>query len=72
VCCIAPAPTAGALVQRRARDFASAGDGHARDAIPRAQASPREFVAHRVSPGGAADLLAAAIFVDHIQHAAPG
>jgi triphosphoribosyl-dephospho-CoA synthase len=61
-----------ALVQRRAREFQSAGDVHARDAIPRAQAIHREFVAHRVSPGGAADLLAAAIFVDQIQHAAPG
>jgi triphosphoribosyl-dephospho-CoA synthase len=61
-----------ALVQRRAREFRNAGDVHSCDAIPRALSIHREFVAHRVSPGGAADLLAAAIFVDRIQHAVPG
>jgi triphosphoribosyl-dephospho-CoA synthase len=60
-----------ALVQRRAREFQRAGDVHSRDAIPRALSIHREFVAHRVSPGGSADLLAATIFVDRIQHAAP-
>ncbi len=61
-----------ALVQRRAREFRSAGDVHSRDAVPRALSIHREFVAHRVSPGGSADLLAAAIFVDRIQRAAAG
>jgi triphosphoribosyl-dephospho-CoA synthase len=60
-----------AFVQRRAREFQGAGDVHARDAIPRALAIHSEFVARRVSPGGAADLLAAAIFVDRIQRPAP-
>jgi triphosphoribosyl-dephospho-CoA synthase len=61
-----------ALVQRRAREFRSAGDVHSRDAISLALSIHREFVAHRVSPGGSADLLSAAIFVDRIQRADPG
>jgi triphosphoribosyl-dephospho-CoA synthase len=61
-----------AFVQRRAREFRSAGDVDSRDAIPRALSIHREFVAHRLSPGGSADLLAAAIFVDRIQRAAAG
>ena len=65
-------PAGLAFVQSRAREFQNAGDVHSRDAIPRALVIHREFVAHRVSPGGSADLLAAAIFVDRIQRAASG
>jgi triphosphoribosyl-dephospho-CoA synthase len=56
-----------AFVRRRAREFKDAGDVHASDALARAETIHREFVARRLSPGGSADLLAAAIFVHEIQ-----
>lgn len=56
-----------AFVRRRAREFKDAGDVHVEGALARAQAIHREFVARRLSPGGSADLLAAAMFVHEIQ-----
>jgi len=56
-----------AFVRGRAREFKDAGDVHASDALARAEAIHREFVARRLSPGGSADLLAAAMFVHEIQ-----
>jgi len=53
-----------AYVQARGRAFA-----HATDPIAFAAATHREFVARRLSPGGSADLLAAALFVDSVQDA---
>jgi len=60
-------PKALAFVRRRAQEFREAGDVDASDALPRAEAIHREFVAQRLSPGGSADLLAAAMFVHEIQ-----
>ena len=56
-----------AFVRTRAREFKNAGDVHASDALARAEAIHREFVVRRLSPGGSADLLAAAMFVHEIQ-----
>ena len=56
-----------AFVRRSAREFKDAGDVHASDALARAEAIHREFVVRRLSPGGSADLLAAAMFVHEIQ-----
>lgn len=55
------------FVRRVAREFRDAGDVHACGALARADAIHREFVARRLSPGGCADLLAAALFVHDIQ-----
>ena len=56
-----------AFVRRCAHEFRSAGDVHANDALARAETIHREFVARRLSPGGCADLFAAALFVHEIQ-----
>ncbi len=56
-----------AFVHRRAREFKDAGDVLANDALARAEAIHREFIARRLSPGGSADLLATAMFVHEIQ-----
>ncbi len=53
-----------ATVRRHARDFLAAGGTAAPDWEARARHCHRVFVAHRLSPGGAADLLAAACLVD--------
>jgi triphosphoribosyl-dephospho-CoA synthase len=49
--------------QRLARDYLADGGVWQPDAIPRAEAIHRHFVARRLSPGGAADVLAAAGWV---------
>jgi triphosphoribosyl-dephospho-CoA synthase len=56
-----------AFVQQTARAFRAAGFLDAPDALARAEAIHREFVARRLSPGGCADLLAAALFVQRLQ-----
>jgi triphosphoribosyl-dephospho-CoA synthase len=56
-----------AFVRRVAREFRDSGDVYASDAITRAEAIHREFVARGLSPGGCADLLAAALFVHDVQ-----
>jgi triphosphoribosyl-dephospho-CoA synthase len=53
-----------AFVQRRAAEVAAA-----RDVIAQSAAMHCELVARRLSPGGSADLLAAALFVDAVQGA---
>ncbi len=53
-----------AFVQACGRDFA-----RVPDPLAYAAATHREFVARRLSPGGSADLLAAALFVDSVQDA---
>lgn len=52
-----------ALVRESAEDFLAAGGTSAPDWRIRANACHRVFVAHRISPGGAADLLAACCLV---------
>jgi triphosphoribosyl-dephospho-CoA synthase len=64
-------PSGLAFVQKTARAFQAAGDVHAPDAIARAEAIHRQFSARRLSAGGCADLLAAAMFVQELQAAAP-
>lgn len=56
------------VVRRHALDFLAAGGTAAPDWLARAEECHRVFVARRLSPGGAADLLAAACLV----HAATG
>ena len=56
-----------AFVRRRAQEFRSLGDVDASNAVARAEAIHREFVARHLSPGGSADLLAATIFVHRLQ-----
>jgi triphosphoribosyl-dephospho-CoA synthase len=56
-----------AFVRRRAQEFRSHGDVDAGNAVARAEAIHREFVARHLSPGGSADLLAATIFVHRLQ-----
>ncbi|UVS95374.1 triphosphoribosyl-dephospho-CoA synthase [Burkholderia glumae] len=51
-----------AFAQRRARDFLARGGIGAPDWFARAEAVHRAFVARRLSPGGAADLLAMSLF----------
>lgn len=51
------------LVRQRSQAFLDAGGTADADWRARAQACHREFVEHRLSPGGAADLLAAACLV---------
>src|SRR4030095_10125803 len=53
-----------AFVQRRAAEVAAA-----RDVIAQSAEMHCELVARRLSPGGSADLLAAALFVDAVQGA---
>ena len=55
-----------ALVQARGRAFV-----HAADPLAFAARTHREFVTRRLSPGGSADLLAAALFVDALQDTRP-
>ena len=52
--------------QRAARRWLQAGGAAAADAIVRAEALHRSFVSRRLSPGGAADLLAATCWVERI------
>jgi triphosphoribosyl-dephospho-CoA synthase len=56
-----------AFVHAQARTFMAAGMTNPVDELRRAEAAHREFVARRLSPGGCADLLAAALFVDALQ-----
>jgi triphosphoribosyl-dephospho-CoA synthase len=56
-----------AFVRRAARAFRENGDVHANAPLARAETLHREFVARRLSPGGSADLLAAALFVHGVQ-----
>ncbi len=51
----------------RARDFLAAGGGLAADAPERAARMHALFVERRLSPGGAADLLAAACWVERVE-----
>ncbi|WLE58732.1 triphosphoribosyl-dephospho-CoA synthase [Burkholderia plantarii] len=51
-----------AFAQRRARDFLARGGIGAPDWLARAEAVHRAFVVRRLSPGGAADLLAMSLF----------
>jgi len=57
-----------AFVRRVAREFRASGDVYSPDALMRAEAIHRAFIARQLSPGGCADLLAAALFVHHVQH----
>jgi triphosphoribosyl-dephospho-CoA synthase len=53
-------------VQARARDFLQDGGGLGGGAIDRARSLHAVFVARRLSPGGAADLLAAACWLERV------
>lgn len=55
-----------AYLKSQARTFLNAGGVHARDWHERATALHQDCIAHRISPGGSADLLAAAIFVSDL------
>ncbi|AOI57157.1 triphosphoribosyl-dephospho-CoA synthase MdcB [Burkholderia diffusa] len=55
-----------------ARAFVARGGIRARDWRMRATAAHRAFVARRLSPGGAADLLAMSVFVDALEAAEEG
>ncbi|MBW8760046.1 MAG: triphosphoribosyl-dephospho-CoA synthase, partial [Burkholderiales bacterium] len=52
--------------QQQARDFLAAGGAARPDAIDHAQRLHAAFVARRLSPGGTADLLAAACWLDRV------
>jgi triphosphoribosyl-dephospho-CoA synthase len=54
------------FAQQTARGWLQAGGAAAGDAIAHAEASHRAFVARRLSPGGSADLLAAACWVERV------
>ena len=56
-----------AFVRDCARRFAVEGGVDTADALARAAAIHREFTGRRLSPGGCADLLAAALFVDVLE-----
>jgi triphosphoribosyl-dephospho-CoA synthase len=56
-----------AFVHVQARAFMAAGMTDPADELRRAVDVHRDFVARRLSPGGCADLLAAALFVDALQ-----
>jgi triphosphoribosyl-dephospho-CoA synthase len=58
-------------IRRSARNFRASGGVEAHDAIARAEQIHRDFVVRGLSPGGCADLLASALFVDAVQSAAP-
>jgi triphosphoribosyl-dephospho-CoA synthase len=58
-----------AYVRASARRFHAAGGCDTADAFVRTEAIHRDFVVGRLSPGGCADLLAAALFVDSLQAA---
>ena len=55
--------------QLEARSFLDSGGAFQSDAIAKAERIHRAFVARRLSPGGSADVLAAAGFVERICHA---
>ncbi len=55
-----------AFARRAAADFLAAGGAGRPDALDHAQAIHREFVARNLSPGGAADLLAAACWLQRV------
>lgn len=54
------------FAQASARAFLDAGGAGAPDGVAQAQAIHRAFVARRLSPGGAADMLAAACLLDRL------
>ncbi len=54
------------FVQRAARDYLRAGGAVRADGVDHARRLHREFVARRLSPGGAADLLAAACWAERL------
>jgi triphosphoribosyl-dephospho-CoA synthase len=54
------------FAQAQARSFLRAGGAARPDALAHAQALHRAFVARHLSPGGAADVLAAACFVERV------
>jgi triphosphoribosyl-dephospho-CoA synthase len=54
------------LAQQRARQFLAEGGIAGPDGLLRARAVAREFVAHRLSPGGAADTLSAACWITRV------
>jgi triphosphoribosyl-dephospho-CoA synthase len=54
------------FAQAQARSFLRAGGAARPDALADAQAIHHDFVARRLSPGGAADVLAAACFVERV------
>lgn len=56
-----------ALARRDAQDFMDAGSVGRPDWLDHAMAIHRRFVARRLSPGGAADLLAVTIFLDALE-----
>ncbi len=58
------------FAQAAARDFLAAGGVGQADWLHRAVAVHRAFVARRLSPGGAADLLAMSLFVAASEEAA--
>ena len=60
-----------AMMHHEAHRFAAAGGVLAPDALGRAESIHRRFVTEGISPGGCADLLAAALFVDGVQASAP-
>ena len=55
------------FAQQQAGAFVAAGGAAAADGVERAQAIGRAFVARRLSPGGAADMLAAACLLQRLQ-----
>jgi triphosphoribosyl-dephospho-CoA synthase len=65
-------PAGLAFVRDAARDFARSGGAFGTDAYARVVALHRAFIDRRLSPGGCADLLAAALFVDALQTATAG
>jgi triphosphoribosyl-dephospho-CoA synthase len=56
------------FAQRAAQDFLAAGGAAAPDGLQRAAAIGEAFVRRNLSPGGAADTLAAACWLDRLQH----
>ena len=54
------------FAQEQARRFLGAGGAHRPDAVARAGVVHREFVARRLSPGGTADVLAAACLIGRV------
>lgn len=55
------------FARRQARAFLAAGGGMERDAVARAARLHERFVERRLSPGGAADLLAAACWIERVE-----
>lgn len=54
------------FARRSAMEFLQRGGGAAPDAVEAAQAIHRDFVARRLSPGGSADILAAACWIERV------